>query len=216
MDKYTDIAGKSLHLTVSSVKRIQGKAVLTLSDGEILSMPRAMLRERPYRSGMPFDKDSFHLFIQDRSYPFALEKAISLLASRARTEKEITDALRKNVYPETIIARVMQNLHDSGYINDKEFAEHWAASRTSKGLGFHRIRMELRKKGVDQEQIDDVLSQVDEEDLIASAIKSAQKACRGKNMNDPADRQKVIAALARRGFDFSTARAALEKIITRE
>ena len=62
-------------LTVSSVKRIQGKAVLTLSNGETVSMPRAMLKERPYRSGMPFDKAAFDALIIERSYPFAMDKA---------------------------------------------------------------------------------------------------------------------------------------------
>ena len=135
-------------LAVSFVKRIHGRAMLTLSDGEILSMPRAMLKERPYRVGMPFDKASFDLFLRDRAYPFAIEKAVALLASRARTEKEIVDALKRNAYPEHVIARVMARLHEAGYLNDMDFAEHWAAARTNKGMGSRRIRMELRQKGI--------------------------------------------------------------------
>lgn len=175
-------------------------------------MPRSMLRERPYRSGMPFDKDAFHSFLMERSYPFAMEKAVSLLASRARTEKEIVEALRKNAYPENAIARVMQRLLEAGYINDRDFADHWTASRTSKGFGTRRISMELRQKGVNPEEIDEILSHVDEEDLLEGAVKAAQKAARGKDLSNPSDRQKIIAALARRGFDFSTAHKALAVI----
>ena len=94
-------------LTISSVKRVHGRASLILSSGETLTMPRAMLKERPYRSGMPFDRMQFHAFLLERSYPFALDKAVSLLASRARTEQEIVSALRQNAYPEQTIARVM-------------------------------------------------------------------------------------------------------------
>lgn len=200
-------------LQISSVKRIHGRAILTLSNGEALNMPRAMLRERPYKSGMPFERQTFDAFIRERSYPFALEKAVSLLAARARTEKEIVDSLRKNTYPEETIARVMARLHEAGYINDADFAAQWTASRASKGLGSRRIRMELRQKGVDQQEIDHALSEMDDNELMQGAIKAAQKAARGKDLSSPADRQKVLAALARRGFDFSLARQALQTLL---
>jgi len=196
-------------LIISSVKRVQGRATLTLSNGETVSMPRAMLRERPYRSGMPFDKTAFDAFMQERSYHFAMDKAIALLASRARTEKEIVGALRKNAYPEQTIARVMARLLEAGYLNDADFAQHWAVSRANKGMGTRRIRMELRQKGVSQEEIDAALSSVDEDDMMTAAIKIAEKSARGKDLSSPSDRQKIMAALARRGYDFSVARQAL-------
>lgn len=203
-------------LRISSVKRVHGRATLTLSNGDTLLMPRAMLRERPYKSGMPFDRQAFDVFLKERSYPFALEKAVAQLASRARTEKEIVDCLRKNAYPEATIAKVMSRLHEAGYINDAYFAAQWTAARASKGLGSRRIRMELRQKGVDQAEIDQALSAVDDDELMTGALKAAQKASRGKNLSSPADRQKILAALARRGYDFSLAKQALQQLIVSE
>ena len=200
-------------LTISSVRRAHGQASLTLSNGEILTMPRAMLKERPYRGGMPFDRAQFHAFLLERSYPFALEKAVSLLASRARTEKEIVSALRKNAYPEQTIARVMARLHEEGYIDDAAFAEQWTGARTAKGMGARRIRQELRLKGVSQDDIDEALAAADEDEILHAAVRMAEKAARGRNLSDPADRQKVIAALARRGYDFSTAKKALQRLM---
>ena len=196
-------------ILIASVKRVHGRATLTLSNGESIAMPRAMLRERPYKSGMLFERQAFNTFIRERSYPFALEKAIAQLAARARTEKEIVDSLRKNAYPEETIARVMARLHESGYINDADFAVQWIASRASKGLGSRRIRMELRQKGVDPQEIDDALSEMDGDELMRGAQKAAEKAARGKDLSSAADRQKILAALARRGFDFSLAKQAL-------
>ena len=91
-----------------------------------------MPQERPYRGGTPFDREAFNSFLRERSYPFAVEKAVALLAMRSRTQQEIADALRKNAYPERTIARVMARLDEAGYINDTDFAEQWAASRTTK------------------------------------------------------------------------------------
>lgn len=199
-------------ITVSSVRRIRGLAVLQLSNGETQAMPRAMLRERPYRGGMPFDAAAFQSFLKERSYPFALEKAVSLLAARMRTEKEICDALQRNAYPEETIARVMARLHEAGYLSDADFAAQWAASRTAKGMGERRIRMELRQKGVRAEEIDEALSAMDGDERLSGAVKAARKAARGKDLSSPADRQKVLAALARRGYDFALARQALAEI----
>ena len=200
-------------LTISSVKRVHGRASLILSSGETLPMPRAMLKERPYRGGMPFDRAQFHAFLLEHSYPFALDKAVSLLASRARTEKEIVSALRQNAYPEQTIARVMARLHDEGYINDAAFAGQWVSARTAKGMGARRIRQELRLKGVSQSDIDEALNSVDEEETMDAAVQAAEKASRGRNPSDPADRQKIIAALVRRGYDFSTAKTALQRLM---
>ena len=200
-------------LTISSVKRVHGRASLILSSGETLPMPRAMLKERPYRGGMPFDRAQFHAFLLERSYPFALDKAVSLLASRARTEKEIVSALRQNAYPEQTIARVMARLHDEGYINDAAFAGQWVSARTAKGMGARRIRQELRLKGVSQSDIDEALNSVDEEETMDAAVQAAEKASRGRDPSDPADRQKIIAALVRRGYDFSTAKTALQRLM---
>lgn len=206
----------SAPLMLTGVRRIHGRAVLTLSNGETLSMPRAMLKERPYRGGTPFDRESFSAFLRERAYPFAMEKAVALLASRARTEKEIADALRQNAYPEQTVARVMARLIEAGYLDDGDFAGQWAASRSAKGMGERRIRMELRQKGVDADTIERALSSVDEDEQMDGALKAAQKAARGKDLSQPSDRQKVLAALARRGYAYDVARSALARLLENE
>lgn len=176
-------------------------------------MPRSMLKERPYRGGMPFDYCAFHTFIAERSYSYAMEKAVALLAMRPRTQQEIVKALSGNAYPEQTIARVMVRLDEAGYVNDTDFAEQWASSRSAKSVGAHRIRMELRQKGVDSDTIAHALSNLDADDMFSGALKAARKSAVGKNLSDIKDRQKIMAALARRGYDYSTAKQALETLL---
>lgn len=196
-------------LSVKSVRRIHSRAVLTLSNGETRVMPRALLRERPYRGGVPFDEAAFDALLRERSYPFALERAVSLLAVRARTERELRDALRQCAYSDAVIDRVIARMDEAGYIDDADFASQWAASRTGKGLGTRRIAMELRQKGVDAEHIEQALGQLDEEERMESAVRAAQKAARGRDLASPSDRQKVFAALMRRGYDSASAKKAI-------
>ena len=200
-------------LSITGVKRIHGRAVLSLSSGETLSMPRALLRERPYKPGMAFDRKAFEKLMHERAHLFALEKAASLLAMRAHTEKEILDALRKNAYPEAAITKAMAYLQEYGYIDDADFAEKWTSSRTARGLGTRRIRMELQRKGIASTDIDHAFEGIDTTQLMAAALKAAEKAARGKDLSIPSDRQKVLAALARRGYDFSLAKQALQGVM---
>lgn len=176
-------------------------------------MPRAMLKERPYRGGTPFDPGAFHAFIDERSYSFAMEKAVALLAMRPRTQQEIVKALSSNAYPEKAIARVMARLDEAGYINDTDFAEQWAASRSAKSMGTRRIQMELRQKGVDSDIISHTLSALDNDDVFAGALKAARKSAAGKDLSNIKDRQKIMAALARRGYDYATAKQAVATLL---
>ena len=203
-------------LTLVSVKRNRGRATLTLSSGETLLMPRAMLKERPYRGGVPFDKPSFVAFLRERSYPFAMEKAVALLAVRARTARELRDALLENAYPSETIDRVLERLDEAGYVNDADFSAHWASARAAKGLGTRRIQMELRRKGVDADVIERTLDELGKDEQWEAVLSAARKAARGKDLSTPQDRQKVLAALARRGFDFSLARRAMQQLRSEE
>ena len=202
----------SSQLMLVAVHCSRYRASLELSDGQTLTMPRAMLKERPYRGGTPFDRQAFDAFIRNRSYSFAMERAVSLLSVRARTEKELRSALLESAYPQEAIDRVLAYLCEAGYINDLEFASRWANSRISKGMGSRRIQMELRHKGVNHDQIENALENLGDDAQFEAALISARKAARGKNLGLAPDRQKVFAALARRGFDFSLARRAVEHL----
>ena len=48
--------------------------------------------------------------------------------------------------------------------------------------------------------------------MLSGALKAARKAASGKDISDPKDRQKVLAALARRGYGYSEAKQALDML----
>lgn len=141
-----------------------------------------------------------------------MEKAVALLAMRPRTQQEIADALRKNAYPARTIARVMARLDEVGYINDTNFAEQWATSRTGKGMGARRIRMELRCKGVDGDAIDEALSSIDEDEMLSGALKRREKLHPARIFPIQRTGKRFSPALARRGYGYSEAKQALDML----
>ncbi|MBR6505536.1 RecX family transcriptional regulator [Candidatus Saccharibacteria bacterium] len=108
----------------------------------------------------------------------------------AKTSSEDDSELLKNVF-NRLVAR--------GYVDDQKFAEWWVENRfVKKGVSQKRLRMELLKKGISKNIIDEVLDARDDEAEIEKII--AKKRMRY------ADDEKLIQYLCRQGFSFELAR----------
>ena len=94
---------------------------------------------------------------------------------------------------------IINRLVARGYVDDRKFAEWWVENRfVKKGVSQKRLRMELLKKGISKNIIDEVLDARDDEAEIEKII--AKKRMRY------ADDEKLIQYLCRQGFSFELAR----------
>jgi regulatory protein len=133
----------------------------------------------------------------------ARNSAYRLLTCRARSRAEIVDKLREKGFKDDVVGRVLADLERYGYINDRRFAEQWAASRVrGRGLGPRRIEQELKQKGISREMIREVLSETfPSEDEDAAAKKAAERKLRSMRNLEPAVRKRRLAGfLERKGF----------------
>ena len=191
---------------IIEIQRKAGVARVSFLSGEMLKIPSPRFLERRVREGEAMDPAASRLFMQQRGYPHALEAAMKYLALRERSIAEVRARLKRSCYDEMTIEKVLDVLSAHELISDSRFAESWALSR-SKKYGKSRIAQELRIKGVSSDQAQAALSQLSEEDEIARAAEQAGKLSR--RMADP---QKIIQALIRRGYSWSIAKKALQKI----
>ncbi|MBE5251984.1 regulatory protein RecX [Mixta mediterraneensis] len=96
-----------------------------------------------------------------------LDRAMRLLAQRDHSREELKHKLQQSVQrtaymqqkpPETITEEQMEKVLDwcqeNGWLNDERFMVRFIQSRSRKGYGPQRIRMELAQKGIDRESID--------------------------------------------------------------
>ncbi|MCL2810293.1 MAG: recombination regulator RecX [Clostridia bacterium] len=198
--------------TILSIRKQHGAVRIELEDEPALRIPPPLFRARPLRTGDELDVEAHIAWMHERGYRFALDTAVAYLAARPRTAREVNTRLEQAGYDETARERVVARLTQEGYLNDAEFAERWAQSRSTKALGTRRIAIELQKKGVDRDTIASALSQVDEEEQLRAATAHAQKLLARTHGKDARDiRRKVQAALARRGYDWSIVRDAMEQ-----
>ncbi len=142
-----------------------------------------------------------------------LDLATNFLSYRPRSEKEVRDYLIKKIstrenikFSEArespLIDQVISKLKKYKYLDDLEFAKWHVAARTGlRPKGRTIIKLELKKKGISQEIIDQIPA-VDETILAKIAIE--KKIPRWQNLPSLEYKKKFYQYLASRGFDYDT------------
>ncbi|MGH3565981.1 MAG: regulatory protein RecX [Pseudonocardia sp.] len=144
--------------------------------------------------------------------PEAVARAICLrlLTVRARTRRELAQALRRKGVPDEAAGAALERLDDVGLIDDGAFAEQWVRSRhTVRGLGSRALAVELQRKGVADDVAGEALAGVDAEAEDRRARELVDRKLR--TIPSDTDEQRVTAArrlvgmLARKGYSGGTA-----------
>lgn len=203
---------------VTAVERSGRHSMLVTINEEIqLMLSRDIWAERPLAEGEEFDFAEFSAWLLPRQYPEALNKAVALLAQRARSGGEIRQKLERAHYLEDTIDMVLYKLEKERLLDDEAFAREFAASCARRQMGQSRIRMELARKGLPREIIDRTMEELPTEEADEAAIRLAQKLLRRHNGEDTRkEMQKVLAAMARRGYSYEDSKEAVEAAILLE
>ncbi|MCL2451543.1 RecX family transcriptional regulator [Candidatus Saccharibacteria bacterium] len=132
-------------------------------------------------------------------------RAVDLVSRRLRSEKEIRDyAWRKNWTKENV-EKVIARLRERGFLDDAKFAESFVRSRANlHNYSKRKMILELRKKGISSEIIERIMA--DSEDFDETA---ALKKLIAKKRGNYETEQKLIAYLARQGFNYDDIKSAL-------
>lgn len=131
------------------------------------------------------------------------QRALEWVLVRPRSSKEVRDYLYKKIYEKKLdkkyIDEIVTRLESKGYVDDRRFAEFWVENRfVKKGVSRKRLAMELMKKGISKDIIDEVLDGRDDKQEILKII--ARK-------RDKYDDEKLIAYLCRQGFSYQLVRS---------
>jgi regulatory protein len=135
---------------------------------------------------------------------------LRLLTGRARTRAELAKALRNRGVGDDVSARLLDRFDEVGLIDDEAFAVRWVRSRhQQRGLGRRAIAMELHRKGVAKEVVEEALAEVDPESARRTARQLVERRLRSQRLDGPADRakagQRLLGMLARRGYSSGVA-----------
>lgn len=141
----------------------------------------------------------------------AKNRALYLLGERDMCLAELTRKLTKT-YGEEVAEEAAGFVQSLGYINDEEYAKNLAEYLVKrKKFGKRRARQEMLRKGLQRDFVEEALEQIPEEDIGEELAEIIERKYANK-LGDFKERQKVIAALARRGFGFDEIKRAIEQV----
>ena len=201
---------------VAEVEESRRGAMVRFEGGERLWFGRgAWLERSPLRPGDVEDLDVLKQWLLPRQYPQALAGAVRLLAARARSTGEIRQKLEAYGYMDDTVDMVLYKLEKEGLLDDAAFACEWAAARARHQIGRGRILRELVHKGVSRDVAERAVDALDREEGDAAALALAQKLLHRYAGETDAKKAmaKLMAAMARRGYDFESARRAVEQAL---
>ncbi len=132
----------------------------------------------------------------------AMQKALFFLGFRARSTQEVRKNLEKHEIPEAVIELTIERLKENKLLNDEDFARAWVENRNTFRPRSRRVMaMELNRKGLDREIVQEVLKDTTGEDVLA--MEAARKYLRKvQALAWQEFRQKLGGFLGRRGFSY--------------
>ena len=200
-------------VTVSGITYNRSAACIILDTGNCFWLRTDDLNISGIYEGGSYEDDAFMQQIRVLQYPRALNTAVSMLARRACSRKEILSRLIQRRYTEEVSELVVYKLEKENLIDDKAFCEQWIRFRSSRGYGPTVIRQELKMKGIPEELISQALDRVEPDEYRKNAVRMARKAWSRirKDEDIRKARQKVTAALVRKGYGWEEARSACDK-----
>ena len=139
------------------------------------------------------------------------KRALKILGNRNFSEQEMLKRLTGKGEAQEDAEETVRWLVELGYINDSDYATLIVNHYSAKGYGLARIRDELYKRGIPRDLWDEKLAELDDEDMLDTAIEFLRKKLRGSQDKD--DLRRASDALVRRGYSYSDAKSAINKYL---
>lgn len=178
-------------------------------EGSSFFIPKQLAARLGYYENQKIDKTQYCQLKDVYVAMQVREKALSLLARREHSHRELTLKLLRRGFEKTIIETELNRLEKQGVLDDARYAATFVASRQARNPeGKPMLQARLAQKGIDREIINDVLHEwFDDNEQVGTALLTAiRKLSKSSSSTD-----QLVYKLRKKGFSASQIRMALEK-----
>lgn len=209
-------AGILFYYTMVVIQKvaIRGKTVaVDLDDGERLIIPVELYSVYSIQAGAVITDIQYRQMKDESERFLCREKALTRLASRSRSRHEILQFLKKKGFSEYIVNDTVQQILESGYLDDFSYALDYIRIRKSrKTVGKNALIRELNQKGVPRTIISRAIRESDaDRDDMDEMFRIAKK--KYDSIRNRKNRlAKVGQFLQGRGFEFGSIRSVLNRL----
>jgi regulatory protein len=148
----------------------------------------------------------------------ARQICLRLLTISPRTRAQLAQAMHRGGVPDEAAEAVLNRFTDAGLIDDAAFARAWVESRHhSRGLSKRSLSAELRRHGVDNDEIREAVDVLDPEQEVATARRLVERKLASSRSRPPEARVRQAAGmLARKGYPPGLAFRLIREVIQEE
>jgi regulatory protein len=148
----------------------------------------------------------------------ARQICLRLLTAAPRTRTQLAQALHRRGVPTQAAETVLSRFTDVGLIDDAAFARAWVESRHySRGLSRRSLSAELRRQGVQTEEIREAVDGLDPEQEVATARRLVeQKMAVTRGQPPEARARRAAGTLARKGYPAGLVFRLIKEVLEQE
>lgn len=181
-----------------------------LSEDGGLLIDRTLCESEGLKAGDLVDEEYLAKLVQASACRRARSRALWLLDSRDYTQKGMYDKLRR-LYGDFAANDAASYCAQIGLIDDERYATRLASLMSERGISDREAVRRLVQKGVPRDIAADAVGQA-ESDPAAQLDEIIKKKYAARlSMGDRKETQRVVAALARKGFGFGDIRSAVAR-----
>lgn len=205
------------HKSTNPKPSLRSKIKVYLNDELSFFLYQSDILTLGLEEGMDIPPELLHRLMETIVLPRAKQKALDLMVFQDRTTEELREKLRNQLYPESVIDATIEYMKQYRYLDDVRYSSIYIRSR-KESKSKKIISLALIRKGVDKEIVESVIAeeyQEGDEDPEFNALRREIKKAAHKNAGPLSelpweDKQKLMAKLCRKGFDFGKIRSLLE------
>ena len=148
----------------------------------------------------------------------ARQICLRLLTAAPRTRTQLAQALHRRRIPDEAAEAVLSRFADVGLVDDAAFARAWVESRHySRGLSRRSLSAELRRQGVQTEEIREAVDTLDPGQEVATARRLVEQKMAGTRGQPPEARaRRAAGTLARKGYPAGLVFRLIKEVLEQE
>lgn len=199
-------------ITALRTNKNNPKRVSLFFDGKFaVSMGVEDAAKEGLRVGQEFSPDQMKGLLKNLSISHCMNAAYRFLSYRPRSEAEMRERLKRRGFEDTQIEIAINKLKEQNLLDDTAFARFWNDNRKTFRPKSQRLtRLELKKKGVADEIIDDIVNK--ENDMDSAYHAALHKAPRLTRLEFEDFRRRLGDYLKRRGFSYPVINQTVKRI----
>ena len=187
-------------MIVTNIEKLKNrKNKVILDNGDSLYLYNSEIKKIGIDIDFEIDDNLYELIIRDYIFARAKKKALAILERSMNSVYQIRTKLKRADYSDEVINEVIKFLQYYNFVDDHLYAKMYIESNRSRKSSLE-LKMELKKRGIDNDIIKELLDDSNEEYEL-QAIKKFIRKYQDANGTIPDEKKmKAVSALYRKGF----------------